>query len=101
VLIDVEVDPMCDGTYVFARGTAINADGLFVCTHHPEAPGTELRLRLDDDGDPLEFEGVVAWCNPVGPTAIDPGMGVRFVGAKATDRRRLLALVGRIAFLGG
>lgn len=100
VLIDVEVDPSCDGTYVFARGTAINGDGLFVQTPTPEPVGTALRLRMGDDQGPLEFEGVVVWTNPPGPTTIDPGMGVRFVGARARERRRLMALIGRVAYLG-
>lgn len=100
VLIDVEVDPTCEGTYVWARGTAINAGGLFVQTARPESVGTALRLRLTDEDGALEFEGVVAWSNPPGPTVHDPGMGVRFLRPKASDRRRLLALVGRVAYLG-
>lgn len=100
VLVDVEVDPTCDGTYVFARGTAVNGDGIFVYTPRPEPVGTGLRLRLRDDEGPLEFEGVVMWANPPGPTVLDPGMGVRFVAARARERRRLMALVGRIAYLG-
>ena len=103
VLIDVLVDPHRDGTYLYARGTAINATGLFVRTEDPLPPGTELRLRVPDDDEdepPVELEGVVAWWNPPGPGAIDPGMGVRFVGVGAAARRRLAALVGRIAYLG-
>ena len=101
VLVDVEVDPHLDGTYVFARGTAINPTGVFVRTDAPLPPGTELRLRIADDcGVQLEVEGVVAWWNPPSLTAIDPGMGVRFVGLAAPERRRLTALVGRIAYLG-
>lgn len=100
VLIDVEVDPGCDGTYLFARATSVSADGLFVRTATPEAPGTALRLRIvDDAGVTVALEGVVAWCNPPGPSAIDPGMGVRFVGVHARDRQRLTALIGRIAYL--
>ncbi|MEZ4403469.1 MAG: PilZ domain-containing protein [Kofleriaceae bacterium] len=102
VLIDVEVDPCSDGTYVFARGTAVSADGMFIRTHGPQPPGTALRLRLKDlDGTPFELEGKVAWWNPPGPGAIDPGMGVRFVGVRAAERRRLVELVGRIAYLAG
>ena len=100
VLIDVLVDPSCDGTYLFARATAVNADGLFVRTTAPELPGTALRLRVPcDDGTTIELEGVVAWSNPAGPTAIDPGMGVRFVGASARARRQLMGQIGRIAYL--
>ena len=101
VLIDVEVDPRIDGTYLFARGTAINATGMFVRTDCPLPPGTELRLRVADDlGVQLELEGVVAWWNRPSATAIDPGMGVRFVGVAPPERQRLTALVGRIAYLG-
>lgn len=100
VLIDVEVDPHLDGTYVFARGTAINPTGMFVRTDAPLPPGTELRLRVADErGVQLELEGVVAWWNPATVTAIDPGMGVRFLGVTAPARRCLARLVGRIAYL--
>jgi len=101
VLVDVEVDPNLDGTYLFARGAQINATGMFVRTDAPLPPGTELRLRVDDgDGTQVELEGVVAWWNPPSPVAIDPGMGVRFVGLGTPERQRLTALVGRIAYLG-
>ena len=84
----------------FARATAVNADGLFVRTTAPEPAGTALRLRVPcDDGSTIELEGVVAWSNPAGPTAIDPGMGVRFIGASARARRQLMAQIGRIAYL--
>lgn len=100
VLIDVEVDPACDGTYLWARATAVNADGLFVRTEAPEPPGTALRLRVPDDaGVTIELEGVVAWTNPPGPATFDPGMGVRFVGTSVRARRQLMALIGRIAYL--
>lgn len=102
VLVDVEVDPHVDGTYLYARGAAISASGMFVRTANPSPPGTELRLRVaaDDGEGPLELEGVVAWWNPFGLATIDPGMGVRFVGVGAPARKRLTALVGRIAYLG-
>jgi uncharacterized protein (TIGR02266 family) len=101
VLVDVAVDPHLDGTYLFARGTSINVTGVFVRTDAPLPPGTELRLRVADHGGvQLELEGVVAWWNPPSPIAIDPGMGVRFVGVGPAERRRLTDLVGRIAYLG-
>ncbi|MBK9032350.1 MAG: PilZ domain-containing protein [Myxococcales bacterium] len=100
VLIDVLVDPRCDGTYLFARATSVSADGLFVRCAEPEPVGTALRLRIvDDDDTTIELEGEVAWRNPAGLGAIDPGMGVRFVGASTAARRRLMALIGRIAYL--
>lgn len=100
MLVDVEVDPRCDGTYLFARATSAGADGLFVRTLAPEPPGTAVRLRIVDDADEtLALEGVVAWCNRPRPGAIDPGMGVQFVDARVHDRQRLTTLIGRIAYL--
>jgi hypothetical protein len=73
VLIDVEVDPTCEGTYVWARGTAINAGGLFVQTARPESVGTACGCGSPTrigatSGVTVALEGVVAWCNPPGPT---------------------------------
>ena len=69
-------------------------------TATPEPPGTALRLRVVDDlGVTVALEGVVAWCNPPGPGAIDPGMGVQFLGVGPDDRARLTTLIGRIAYL--
>jgi uncharacterized protein (TIGR02266 family) len=98
-LVDVLVDPRCEGTYAFARATSLSPDGMFVRTSDPAAIGTALRLRIPDEDGELELEGVVVWCNPGGLGAADPGMGVRLVGASARDRARLAERIGRVAYL--
>lgn len=50
----------------------------------------------------LKIEGEVIWVNPYRPSVKDnlhPGMGVRFVALDTATHRRLLALVGRVAYL--
>jgi hypothetical protein len=50
----------------------------------------------------LKVEGEVIWVNSYRPSVKDnlhPGMGVRFLGVDAPTRARLLAMVGRFAYL--
>ena len=108
VLVDLEVDYALEDNYLFAYLTDISATGIFIRTIAPEPAGTHLNLRftpsLDADPDELTFEleGEVIWVNPYRPGAPDslhPGMGVRFLGLSDDDRRRLIELVRRIAYL--
>ena len=109
VLVDLEVDYASEDNYLFAYITDISATGIFIRTVSPEPPGTQLNLRFrpgapgdDPDELPFELEGEVIWVNPYRPGARDslhPGMGVRFRGLADDDRRRLIELVRRIAYL--
>src|SRR5690349_21499371 len=126
VLVDLEVDYASEDNYLFAYITDISATGIFIRTLSPEPAGTHLNLRFsppppeedDDDDDaqpmpsasnvhirdirPFELEGEVIWVNPYRPGAPDslhPGMGVRFVALDHDERRRLIELVRRIAYL--
>jgi type IV pilus assembly protein PilZ len=108
VLVDLEVDYGLEENYLFAYITDLSATGIFIRTIAPEPAGTHLNLRftpdLDADPDDLTFEleGEVIWVNPHRPGAPDslhPGMGVRFLGLSDDDRRRLIELVRRIAYL--
>jgi hypothetical protein len=52
--------------------------------------------------DELKVEGEVIWVNSYRPSVKDnlhPGMGVRFLGVDPPTRARLLAMVGRFAYL--
>jgi len=108
VLVDLVVDYALEENYLFAYITDLSATGIFIRTTAPEPAGTHLNLRFqpppdpDDDDRPFELEGEVMWVNPYRPGAPDslhPGMGVRFLGLTDADRRRLIELVRRIAYL--
>jgi uncharacterized protein (TIGR02266 family) len=111
VLVDLEVDYALEDNYLFAYITDLSATGIFIRTTAPEPAGTHLNLRFrpqvstdpgDSDDRPFELEGEVIWVNPYRPGAPDslhPGMGVRFLGLGDADRRRLIELVRRIAYL--
>ncbi|HTJ47246.1 MAG TPA: TIGR02266 family protein [Kofleriaceae bacterium] len=103
VLIDLEVDYALEDNYLFAYITDISATGIFIRTVTPESAGTHLNLRFTPPHErTFELEGEVIWINPYRPGAPDslhPGMGVRFLGLSDDDRRRLIELVRRIAYL--
>jgi uncharacterized protein (TIGR02266 family) len=108
VLVDLEVDYALEDNFLFAYITDLSATGIFIRTHVPEPAGTQLNLRFsppagaEPDQRPFELEGEVIWVNPFRPGAPDstnPGMGVRFTRLDDDDRRRLIELVRRIAYL--
>jgi type IV pilus assembly protein PilZ len=104
VFVDLEVDYALEDNYLFAYITDISATGIFIRTTAPEEPGTHLNLRFrpPESTGPFELEGEVIWVNPYRPGAPDslhPGMGVRFLALSDDDRRRLIELVRRIAYL--
>ena len=108
VLVDLEVDYAAEDNYLFAYITDLSATGIFIRTVAPEPAGTHLNLRFSPPADAapdeggFELEGEVIWVNPFRPGAPDsthPGMGVRFSRLDDDDRRRLIELVRRIAYL--
>jgi type IV pilus assembly protein PilZ len=108
VLVDLEVDYALEDNYLFAYITDISATGIFIRTVAPEPAGTHLNLRfvlppgVGGASEAFELEGEVIWVNPYRPGAPDslhPGMGVRFLALSDDDRRRLIELVRRIAYL--
>jgi uncharacterized protein (TIGR02266 family) len=108
VLVALEVDYALEENYLFAYITDISATGIFIRTVTPEPAGTHLNLRFSPPKDsapddrPFELEGEVIWVNPYRPGAPDslhPGMGVRFHALSGDDRRRLIDLIRRIAYL--
>ena len=108
VFVDLEVDYALEDNFLFAYITDLSATGIFIRTTAPEPAGTHLNLRFSPPADaapdqrPFELEGEVIWINPYRPGAPDslhPGMGVRFTRLDDDDRRRLIELVRRIAYL--
>lgn len=98
-----------EDNYLFSYLTDSTTTGIFVRTLAPQPAGTHLSLRFApaasdraDADESLEIEGEVIWVNPYRPSVKDnlhPGMGIRFVELDEATRRRLLALVGRFAYL--
>ncbi|MEZ4360750.1 MAG: PilZ domain-containing protein [Kofleriaceae bacterium] len=108
-LVEVDVDYGSEDNYLFSYLTDSTTTGIFVRTLAPQPAGTHLSLRFApaasdraDADESLEIEGEVIWVNPYRPSVKDnlhPGMGIRFVELDEATRRRLLALVGRFAYL--
>lgn len=104
VLVDLVVDYRAEDTFLFAYITDISAMGIFVQTHEPEPPGTRLNLRFLVPGqkEPFELEGEVIWINPYrpgDPASLNPGMGIRFIDLRPSDRERMTELVKTFAYL--
>ena len=104
VLVDLEVDYRSEDNFLFAYITDISATGIFVKTTTPEPPGTHLNLRFvpPDADEAVELEGEVIWVNPYRPgepDALNPGMGIRFLGLDEDEKAQLYELVRRIAYL--
>lgn len=106
VLVDIEVDYRADDTFLFAYITDISAMGIFVQTNNPEPAGTRLNLcfRLPEQlgGERIELEGQVIWINPhrpMDPEGRNPGMGIRFVDLRDSQRELLLQMVHTFAYL--
>lgn len=102
--VDFEVDYRAEDTFLFAYISNVSEMGIFVRTDTPEPPGTRLVLRFKPDGfdHPLELQGRVTWINPPrdppepGRTA---GMGVQFETLSQAQRRAVIELVRRLAYL--
>lgn len=101
---DFEVDYRAEDTFLFAFVSNLSTMGIFVRTDSPQPPGTKLLLRFRPHGFdfPLEIEGVVQWINPLRESpekSRSPGMGVEFRNMTAAQRRALIELVKRLAYL--
>lgn len=102
--MELEVDYVCEDTFLFAYITDISAMGIFVRTTSPEAPGTQLTLKFRPPGAASAFElrGQVIWVNPYrpgDPDNLNPGMGVQFIDLTAEQRESVVQLVRTFAYL--
>lgn len=102
--VDFEVDYRAEDTFLFAYVSNLSAMGIFVRTDRPDPPGTVLRLRFRPPGFdyPLELDGVVTWINPPRSSAEknrNPGMGLQFTNLSEAQKRALIELVRRLAYL--
>lgn len=98
----IAVDYASGDTFLFAYLQNISAMGIFIRTDHPQAVGTQLRLRFHvDEEDPLTLESEVTWINPFKESGenLNPGMGVRFIDLTPEKREQLVALVRTVAYL--
>lgn len=99
------VDCETEATFLYASITNISEMGIFVQTHEPLPPGTDLVLRFAPAQvvEPFVLRGRVQWVNPVvgdRPTP-NPGMGIRFIELSFDDRERIVEVVRTIAYLRG
>jgi type IV pilus assembly protein PilZ len=96
------VDCSTEDTFLYASLANISEMGIFVLTTEPLAIGTHLCLSFSPPGhEPFKLDGVVAWINRVRPNGDNPnpGMGVRFVELRPSDRERLVEVIRAIAYV--
>jgi type IV pilus assembly protein PilZ len=96
------VDCVTEDTFLYASMANISEMGIFVRTVEPLAVGTRLWLSFAPPGhEPFKLEGQVQWVNKLRPNGDNPnpGMGVRFVGLKLSDRERLVEVIRSIAYV--
>ena len=98
---EIEVDYRSGDNFLFSYIQNISEMGIFIHSTAPMPVGTELELRFEHDGLPLQLSGVVTWINPVRSNGdnINPGMGVAFRSLSPEDRERVVSLVRTIAYL--
>jgi len=75
----------------------LSTGGAFLCTPHPLAPGTLVRLELDLEARPLRGLGRVVWKRDTkGPGDDTPaGMGIKFIKMDEATRRVIEGLPKR------
>lgn len=74
----------------------ISNGGTFIQTKKPLPIGTEFvfKLQVPKLDEPLSIEGQVRWINEAGSQEEDgPGMGIRFIYHKDSERRAIEELV--------
>jgi len=72
----------------------LSEQGVFLRTQRPSAPGSLLRVELQDrNGGVIELEGSVVWARKIGEGYGPPGMGVAFHGLCDWDRAVLSEFV--------
>ena len=72
----------------------VSEHGVFLRTQRPSAPGSLLRVELQDrNGGVIELEGTVVWVRKIGEGNGPPGMAVSFHALSDWDRAVLAELV--------
>lgn len=72
----------------------ISEHGVFLCTRRPSAPGSLMRVELQDrSGNTVELEGSVVWARRIGEGTGPPGMAIAFHALSDWDRAVLAELV--------
>ena len=101
IAVDVHSDGPSGDHFLFAYIENISEMGIFVPTHEPLPPGTELTLRFTAAEERVELDGSVMWINPVRDDGDNPnpGMGIRFSSLTPDDRERIVELVRAVAYL--
>jgi len=101
--VKMQVDFSSGENFLFSYIDNISEVGIFVATKNPLLPGTFVTLRFSPTGTskPFEVKGKVVWINPYKPDKenINPGMGIKFVGLKPEQKKKIQELITTIAYV--
>jgi uncharacterized protein (TIGR02266 family) len=91
------------GNFLYEHSRNISDGGIFIETSHPLPVGAPIVIRFapPKGGATIEMEGTIAWVNPLrdGDDNPNPGMGIRWNGLTAKQRKVVEGIVRAIAIL--
>lgn len=86
LILAVEVAEVQSGTRLSARTSDVSLTGCYVDTLNPTPSGTEVRVKLNHNGEELDLLARVVYVSP------RLGMGIRFDESISSEQ---LAILGR------
>lgn len=92
VPVDLWIEASREGELYFQRAANISVGGAYFAQTIPLPVGTRVALKFELPGD-----AAAVACDGEIVTAKELGMGVSFIGLSAGDRKRIEALIQKIA----
>lgn len=92
VPVDLWIEASRDGELYYQRASNLSVGGAYFTQTIPLPVGTRVALKFELPGDPAEVS-----CDGDIVTAKELGMGVSFVNLAPADRKRIEALLTKLA----